>query len=291
MTETLGRYQLLEHLDDGGTADVYRANNGGDNPDIALKVLKQELRDDPHEVERFLAEAELLRRLAHPGLPRILATGSEDGTPYLVMELLRGRSLAEHLQQCGPLPEQEALSIACDLADTLDHVHREGLVHRDLKPANILLRENTGRAVIMDFGVARVTGASAAGNMATPRYMSPEQAGGDRVDGRSDLFSLGVILFEMLTGQPPFAATSLEQLVDQVRSEAAPALTGSVTRVGSVLRRLLEKDPSRRYATAREARDALLDINEEHSAAAIPRAGWLLLGAVAAAAVILWILA
>ena len=291
MTETLGRYQLLEHLDDGGSADVYRASSGDGNPDIALKVLKPERRGDPGEVDRFLAEAELLRRLAHPGLPRILATGSEAGAPYLAMELLRGRSLADHLAQRGPLPEREALAIAGDLADTLEHVHRAGLVHRDLKPANILLRESTGRAVIMDFGVARATGEGAAGHMATPRYMSPEQAGGDRVDGRSDLFSLGVILFEMLAGQPPFEATSLEQLVNQVRSEAAPALPPGATRAGVVLRRLLAKDPSRRYATAGEARDALLDTSEEHSAIQIPLAGWLAMGSALAIAMALWLLA
>jgi serine/threonine protein kinase len=144
----------------------------------------------------------------------------------------------------------------------------------------------------MDFGVAKASGAGAAGHMATPRYMSPEQAGGDRVDGRSDLFSLGVILFEMLTGQPPFEATSLEQLVSQVRSEAAPALPAGATKAAGVLRRLLEKDPSRRYSTAGEARDALLDTSEEHSTIDVPLAGWLALGGGALAiALAVWLLA
>ncbi len=285
MTDTLGHFQLLEHLDDGGSADVYRASTGAENPDIALKVLKEGHRAQPGEVTRFLDEADLLRKLAHPGLPRILETGTVEGAPFIAMELVHGQSLAEYLQQQGPLSEQEALSIAGDLADTLVHVHREGLVHRDLKPANILLQETSGRTVIMDFGVARMSGASDAGYMATPRYMSPEQAGGERLDARSDLFSLGIILYEMLTGAPPFEATSLEELVEQVRSAEAPPLPARAAHAGPVVRRLLDKDPNGRFANAAEARDAIMDANEEYSSAR-PSSIWWFAAAVVLVAVI-----
>ncbi len=290
MTETLGRFQLLEHLDDGGTADVYRASAGDGNPDIALKVLKPELREQQDVVARFLDEGDLLRHMSHPGLPTVLATGTGDGCPYIAMELVRGKSLAEQLDQRGPIPEQQALAIAGDLADTLEHVHRAGMVHRDLKPANILLRDITGRAVIMDFGVARVTGEGAAGHMATPRYMSPEQASGESVDGRSDLFSLGVILFEMLAGRPPFEATSLEGLVDQVRHAEVPALPAGEGHSAEIVRRLLEKDPARRFASAAEARDAIIDASEAYSSAHVSVKGWLVGGAALAALAALWLL-
>lgn len=292
MTDSLGQFQLLEHIDDGGSADVYRALKRETGDVVALKVLKPALRENPEEVSRFFDEARFTQGLIHPGIPSSLETGVEDGSPYLAMEFVQGESLADCLERCGKFAEEEALSIACDLADTLAYIHRHGVVHRDLKPANIVLRSSDGRAQIMDFGVARASGAGAEGHMATPRYMSPEQAAGDRVDGRSDLFSLGVILYEMLAGHPPFESSTLDALITEVRQTDPAPLSASHSKAAPVITQLLQKDPAKRYASAEAARDAMQhrEGNAEAGRRPLGSAGWLAIVGLGVAMAVAWVL-
>ena len=292
MTDSLGQFQLLEHIDDGGTADVYRAMKRQTGDIVALKVLKPALRENPDEVSRFFDEARFTQGLMHPGIPNSLETGVEDGSPFLVVEFVEGESLADCLDKRGTFAEEEALSIACDLAETLAYVHRQGVVHRDLKPANILLRSSDGRAHIMDFGVARASGAGAAGHMATPRYMSPEQAAGDRVDGRSDLFSLGVILYEMLAGHPPFESSTLDALITEVRQTNPAPLPASHSKAAPVVTRLLQKDPAKRYASAEAARDAMQHLGGKAESGRWPfgSTGWLAIAGLGVALAVAWVL-
>ncbi|HEX8796625.1 MAG TPA: protein kinase, partial [Polyangiaceae bacterium] len=231
---TVGRYRLASKLGEGGMGVVYEAiDEGGTH--VALKLLAPDHGDDPERRKRFVREARVMTALQHPGIARVLDAGEADGQAFLAMELVRGASLKQHLASvAGPLPLSEALRIARDTAHAVAFAHEKGVVHRDLKPDNLMVRED-GSVRVLDFGLAKLreraggilydapTESSVTregGVIGTPAYMSPEQALGKEVGFATDVFSLGVILYEMTTGTRPFAgASNVEIIVSVTRDE------------------------------------------------------------------------
>ena len=261
----LDRYEILGELGRGGMAHVYRARDNVLGRTVALKVLPEWLASDPDYVERFRREARAAARLNHPGVVNVYDTGEDAGVHFIVMEHVEGRELSEMLAAQGAIEPERAAEIASEVADALAAAHAVGLVHRDVKPSNIMLTDG-GKAKIMDFGIARAdTGRSITQTgtvFGTATYLSPEQARGAPVDARSDLYSLGVVLFEALTGKPPFAAANPVAVAHMHVEQAAPAPSERNARVPHDLDRVvghaMEKDPGARYATAEELRDCLL---------------------------------
>ena len=203
-----GRYRLLEVLGTGGMATVYRAGDEVLDREVAVKVLSPQYATDPGFLARFEREARHVARLSHPRIVTVFDSGIDGEMPYIVMELAAGRTLRELLDEAGPRPAGEAVSIAAAVCEALEAAHAAGLVHRDIKPANIVL--SGGQVKVLDFGIAwapdRATRTQAV--MGTAAYLSPEQASGARAGPQSDLYSLGCVLFEMLTGAPPFVGDS-----------------------------------------------------------------------------------
>ena len=204
----LGHYKIIQEIGRGGMAVVYRAYQTSLNRHVAIKVLPQHLGFDQVFVERFQREARASAQLRHPNIAVIYDVGHDQGYYYIVMELLEGRTLKQVIVQNGTLPVERATRIAEQVAAALDYAHERGLVHRDVKPANIFVGKDD-HVTLTDFGIAKATVESrqltSTGTlMGTPEYMSPEQAEGEEVDCRTDLYALGIVLYEMLAGRPPF---------------------------------------------------------------------------------------
>jgi eukaryotic-like serine/threonine-protein kinase len=261
-----GRYTLLAVLGTGGMATVWRARDEMLGRDVAVKVLNPQHAADAEFLARFESEARHAAAVSHPRLVTVFDCSVESGTPFIVMELVAGRTLRQVLDEAGVLPPGQAVAIAAAVCEGLEAAHAAGLVHRDITPANIVL--NGGAVKVLDFGIARAGGtraATAAGTVVgTAAYLSPEQASGRPADPRSDLYSLGCVLFEMLTGRPPFTADSAVGLAyRQVHDDPGlpsawrPGLPASLDQVTA---RLLAKDPSSRPPTAAAARAGLLSV-------------------------------
>ncbi len=277
-----GKYQVLENVGSGGMASVYRVRHLHLREDVAIKVVSSRLAEDREFVERFQSEAVITRKLRHPNAVRLDDFDvTDDGRPFIVMEFVRGRSLREVLQN-GWLAPARAAAIARQVALALGAAHQLGIVHRDIKPENILLiqqPDGSELVKVLDFGIARMCGQGgdgAAGHtptrtgiiLGTPQYISPEQAKGTRsteLDGRSDLYSLGVVLYEMLTGEPPFTADSpFDLLLKHVQTPPTPPhlLKGHeniAPAMSALVMNSLEKNPAQRFQTAAEMVDALSD--------------------------------
>jgi len=255
-----GRYRILELVGVGGMGMVYKAEDEELGLPVAVKVLRSDLAQDGRRLERFKQELVLARQVSHPNVVRIHDLGSDGDLLFLTMDFVPGRSLAEILADEGHLAPERAVAIARQIAAALAAAHEAGVVHRDLKPANVLVDES-GRAAISDFGVARSLAASGAtlpgAVVGTLDYLSPEQARGDGVDGRSDLYALGIVLFEMLTGELPFAGGSSAEVLAQRLTGATPHRRPTRVQVprhlDAVLGRLLQRDPAKRYPSAQEA--------------------------------------
>jgi serine/threonine-protein kinase len=260
----LGKYEIQAEIGKGGMGVVYRGYDPLLDRKVAVKVLAPHLVWEPDFIERFLREARSAARLKHAGIVTIYDVGQERNWYYIVMEYLEGHTLAQVILGRGALPPGQTITVLRPLAKALDYSHQCGLVHRDVKPGNIVVN-STGHVTLTDFGVARAaqeTRLTATGALiGTPRYMSPEQARGMAVDYRTDIYSLGVVAYEMLTGQAPFTATTphavLHQLIYEppppVRSRR-PDLPGNVDQA---LGRALAKTPEARYGTAAGFVDAL----------------------------------
>jgi HEAT repeat protein len=275
-------YELLGVLGRGGMGVVYRARSPYESRYVALKMMRPELAKDPAARARFLREARALSEVEHDHVVRVYHVGEVGGVPYFVMPLLRGRTLAAYLAeylpaQCLP-PLAEVVRIGQEIAAGLAAVHDRGLVHRDIKPQNVWLEEPTGRVVVLDFGLVRpVDGAGqltpTAAALGTPPYMSPEQFGGGSVDGRSDLFSLGTLLYLMTTGRLPFPATAVGELYRQItrhRPPAAAAVNPAVpTALSDLIEELHAKSPEARPSSAAEVERRLRAIEPDRPA--LPR--------------------
>ncbi|MEZ5247031.1 MAG: Stk1 family PASTA domain-containing Ser/Thr kinase [Acidimicrobiales bacterium] len=262
-----GRYELLRHIARGGMADVYLARDELLDREVALKVLFPEFANDPNFVERFRREAQAAANLNHPNIVGIYDWGQERGTYYIVMEHVSGRSMSDVLRSTGPLQPDRAAEIAADVASALSTAHQAGLVHRDVKLGNILVSDG-GDVKVADFGIATaLAGGTDAGLtqhgsvMGTATYFSPEQAQGKQVDGRSDLYSLGVVLYEMLAGTPPFQAdTPIAVAYKHVQEKPETLLERGVPvakSLNAITMKLLAKNPANRYPTAEDLRNDL----------------------------------
>jgi len=253
------RYRVEEMLGRGGMGDVYRVHDTVEGRDLALKVLRRDASTSSAVLDRFRREIAVLTRLSHPAILRIVDHGVQGADMYFVSEIVQGADLRVELRKRGTFPVGEALELVAVVADALAAAHAEGVVHRDVKPANIMI-EKDGRVRLLDFGLARPEGldverVTQTGEfVGTPAYMSPEQFDARGVDARSDLYSLGIVLFEMLTGQAPFGASSVMSMALKHLKEPAPA--PSLSRpdlppwVDRIVLKCMEKEPSRRFASA-----------------------------------------
>jgi len=263
--QTLSHYRIVEQIGAGGMGIVYRARDERLDRDVALKVLSPTLVHDDTFLYRFRREARLLSKLNHPNIATVHDFDTVNDTSFLVMELIKGQTLNRRLSN-GPLPESEILRLATQLLDGLEIAHREGIVHRDLKPGN-LLETPDGRLKILDFGLARILRSdldstqSTAGIVGTLPYMAPEQLQGDPVDARTDIYSTGVVLYELSTGQRPFTESLGPRLIDSIlhRAITPPRELNPQISAGldALIRKALEKEPSRRYHSALEMRTEL----------------------------------
>jgi len=262
-----GRYELLRHIARGGMADVYLARDDLLDREVALKVLFPEFANDPNFVERFRREAQAAANLNHPNIVGVYDWGQERGTYYIVMEYVQGRSMADVLRSTGPLHADRAAQIAADVAGALAVAHEAGIVHRDVKLGNILVSDE-GKVKVADFGIATAVAAATDDGltqhgsvMGTATYFSPEQAQGRQLDGRSDLYSLGVVLYEMLSGKPPFQADTPVGVAYKHVQEKPESLRQRGVNVAQSLEaitmKLLAKNPVNRYPTANDLKSDL----------------------------------
>jgi serine/threonine-protein kinase len=259
-----GRYELHRRIARGGMADVFLARDQLLDRPVAVKVLFPEFATDPSFVERFRREAQSAANLNHPNIVSVYDWGQEQGTYFIVMEYIDGRSLADILRTEGPLHPQRAAEVASDIAAALGFAHRNGVVHRDVKPGNVLISPS-GQVKVADFGIARALGADPESNltqagsvMGTATYFAPEQAQGHPLDPRSDLYSLGVVLYEMVAGRPPFSGESPVAIAyKHVQEQPAPPRhlnTNVPTDLEAIILKLLSKNPQSRYPSADDLR-------------------------------------
>ena len=264
-----GRYTIERELGRGGMATVYLARDVKHDRPVALKVLRPELAASVG-AERFLREIQVTAHLTHPNILPLLDSGRADDFLYYVTPYVEGESLRNRLDRERQLPVAEAVRLAAAVAGALDYAHRHQIVHRDIKPENILLEE--GQAVVADFGIARALHAAEGGNLTetgvtlgTATYMSPEQATGDQLDGRSDIYSLGCVLYEMLAGEPPYTGPTAQAIIAKRFSEPIPhvrTLRDTVPEpVAQAIQKALAKAPADRFATASEMASALVQVS------------------------------
>ena len=276
--DRIGRYRILSLLGEGGMGRVYAAEDETLQRRVAVKTLKEW---DERSTRRFLREARAAARVSHPNVCPIYEVGEDQGRLFLATELLEGETLARRLER-GPLPPGETLTLAREMLAALETLHEAGIIHRDLKPSNVFLTAHGAR--LLDFGLAREVPKDVSRDLAsdgdltrpgvilgTPGYMAPEQILGRDVGPHTDLFAVGIVLYEALSGHRPFPGDSAVQLLSAILHEEPPALEGPgpVIALDPPIRRALAKPPDRRFASAREMADALVSIHILPSAA-----GW-----------------
>jgi hypothetical protein len=263
MVDKIGRFEILSKIADGTAGSVYRAKEPSSGRDVAVKTVRLDPRLSPDARERLMREARTIGALSHPNIVTVFDVGDSGDYAYLAMEYVDGQGLNAVISEGAPFRPLAIIPWLDQIADALDYAHRRGVVHKDIKPANILLTR-IGQIKVSDFGFASMASmASPEGNLwvGTPRYMSPEQIKGDKVDHKSDVFSFGVVVYEMLTGRHPFESDTVVSTIYKVVNEQALPAHQVVTTigedVGAALQRALEKSPEARFASARELVEAL----------------------------------
>jgi serine/threonine protein kinase len=263
--ETLGTYRLISRLGAGGMGEVWRAEDTKLLRQVAIKILPEQLAGDPEWKDRFLREARMVAQLNHPNIATIYSIDQQGETLFIAMELIEGQPVSELIAE-GPMKPAEAVRIASHVADGLSEAHTKGIVHRDIKPDNILVAPRFVK--ILDFGIAKNVSVTADASLTqggmvigTPHYMSPEQALGRPVDARTDVFSLGVVLYEMLTGQKPFAGDAVTEILLKIVMSEPPDIAtvapGVPPLLADVVRRCMRKQPGDRFGDCEELRRAL----------------------------------
>ncbi len=254
--KTLGQFEILEEIGRGGMATVYRARQTSINRVVAVKILPRHLLHDPSFFERFEREVDVITHLEHPHILPIYDYGEADGIPYIAMRYLAGGSMAQLIRRTmGAMPLEQLERPFVQVAQALDYAHQQGIIHRDLKPGNIMMDES-GNAYLSDFGIARVLGSNLTGSaiIGTPAYMSPEQANGLPLDARSDIYALGVVLFELITGREPYQAeTPMALLLKHINEPVPPIQTfreDVPDAVERVIAKATAKDPNQRFSSA-----------------------------------------
>lgn len=263
--KNIGQYQIVEQIGQGGMATVYRAYQPSIHRNVAIKILPSQYAQDPSFVKRFEQEAKAIAALEHPHILPVYDFGTQEGLTYMVMRYIKGGTLSNLMGQS--LPYDRVVSLVGDVARALDYAHKRGVVHRDIKPSNILIDDN-GEPLLTDFGIAKMMAGSGATQLTgagsvlgTPAYMSPEQAQGVKIDGRTDIYSLGVILYELLTGQQPYRAeTPVAIVLKHVSEPLTPPRTINPNipdPLERVVIKAMAKEPEQRYQTAGEMQRAL----------------------------------
>jgi serine/threonine-protein kinase len=267
-----GRYELRQTLGRGGMGIVYRAFDRTLEEEIALKILRPDVASVADLTKRFQSEIKLARRVRHRNVCGIYEYGEDGPIHYIAMELVAGQDLKRQLQAHGPLPPAEAWDVAVQIAEGLDAIHHADVVHRDLKSHNIM-RDARGVVRVMDFGIAKALGMASGGAtvtgqiIGTPEYMSPEQARGDQIDFRSDIYALGIVVFEIFTGSVPFRGeTPIATLFKHIQDPPPLEGRGIPARLAPILKRALAKDPGDRYESARAMASALREGFEKEKA-------------------------
>src|SRR5689334_5472526 len=270
--KTIGKVRIDKLLARGGMAEVYLGTHLTLERPVAVKLLHSYIEEEPTLLERFHREAKVVAGLRHPNIVQIFDFDTADGHPYIVMEYLKGPTLATYLrylhQRKKRIPSDQVASLLNGLTAALDYAHEQGVIHRDIKPSNIVLHNITDEipldkpltkgveAIVTDFGLVRIVDAAtqtASGLVSgTPAYMSPEQARGDQVDHRTDIYSLGVVLYEMLAGRVPFEADNTVTILHMHIHTPPPAIPGIPAKAQAVIDRALQKNPQDRYPTSRE---------------------------------------
>ncbi len=251
------QYQITAHIAQGGMSDVYKAIDAIKHREVAIKIPERSIIGDPAQYERFQRELEILNTLDHPAVLKGLGTGKYNRMPYLVTALVDGQSLRTLIETSAPLAVDRAVTLTRKIAEGMAYCHQNDVVHRDLKPENILVTKD-GQPIIMDFGLAltksahRVTYSNLSATMGTPDYMAPEQIEGQRGDARTDVYALGTILYEMLSGRTPFVGDNQLAIMEQHLRGVPPPLEKLNPQVSvqlaAIVSRALLRDPERRYA-------------------------------------------
>ncbi|MFQ5995592.1 MAG: CHASE2 domain-containing serine/threonine-protein kinase [Acidiferrobacterales bacterium] len=265
---TLGRYEVEKEIGKGAMGTVYLGRDPKINRVVAIKTMALSEEFEDKELDkakgRFFREAETAGRLSHPNIVTIYDAGEEQDLAYIAMEFLEGKDLTHYIKSKGRLPSKFVLKLVGRVADALDYAHKQGVVHRDIKPANIMYNEKDRSVKVTDFGIARITASSRTKTgviLGTPSYMSPEQLAGKKVDGRSDLFSLGVTMYELLAAEQPFGGETMAALVYQIANSKHPDIKSQCPDLppglGPIVDRLLEKDPDKRFRTGKELKLAI----------------------------------
>ena len=289
----LGPYEILSAIGAGGMGEVYRAKDTRLNRIVAIKVLPSHLADSPELRERFEREARTIASLNHPHICTLYDVGHQDGTDFLVMEYLEGETLAQRLIK-GPLPLDQVLQYAIEIADALDKAHRKGVTHRDLKPGNIMLTKSGTK--LLDFGLAKLKQEVAPANVqlsqlptandpltaqgmivGTLQYMAPEQLEGKEVDARTDIFAFGAVVYEMATGKKAFEGKSQASLIAKILEIDPPPMSSlqpmTPPALDRVVKKCLAKEPEKRWQVASDLCDELKWIAEGGLHAGIPAPG------------------